>query len=70
MKHRYRKGFDHEFEARETANGFAMMPDVHPSGSVDVSVSHVEGRHWVYIAFEGEYDANELFAATGYMKIG
>lgn len=69
MNHVYRKGFGHRYEAEETAKGFEMMPGIHPSGPVDVSVSSEEGRHWVYVAFEGEYDAEELFAATGYERV-
>lgn len=69
MKHLYRKSFDHAFEAEGTANSFVIMPNLHPSGPVDVSVSHTDGKHWVYISFEGEYDAEELFAATGYERI-
>lgn len=68
-KHIYRKGFEHAFQAEETANGFVIMPAVHSSGPVDVSVSHIEERHWVYVAFEGEYDAEQLFAATGYERV-
>lgn len=69
MKHLYRKGFDHAYEAEETANGFRMMPGIHYNGPIDVSVASGDGKHWVYVAFEGEYDADELFAATGYRRV-
>ncbi|MBV7266442.1 hypothetical protein [Erythrobacter ani] len=69
MKQLYRKQCEHEFEAQETAKSFKMMPDAHATGPVDVTVSDHDGKHWVYIAFEGEYDAEELFAATGYQRV-
>ena len=69
MKHIYRKSFDHAFEADETANGFVLMPGIHASGPIEVSTSHTDERHCVYVAFEGEYDADELFAATGYQRV-
>lgn len=69
MKHLYRKPFEHAFEAEGTAKAFEMMPNLHPTGPVEVTVSPSDGKHWVYIAFEGEYDGEELFAATGYERV-
>lgn len=70
MKHLYRKAFDHAFEAQATAEGFEMMPGINPHGPVEVTVSEHDGKHWVYIAFEGDYDPDDLFAATGYRRVG
>jgi len=70
MKHLYRKGFDHAHEAEGTASGFQMMPGINPHGPVDVSTASEDGKHWVYVAFEGDYDPDELFAATGYQRVG
>lgn len=68
MMHLYRRSFDHSFEAEEIAQNF-HMPGLHASGPIQVSVAEEDGRHWVYIGFEGEYDAEELFAATGYQRV-
>lgn len=69
MKHLYRKPFDHAFEAQATADGFEMMHGLNHSGPVNVSTSEHDGKHWVYVAFEGEFDPDELFEATGYRRV-
>jgi len=69
MKHLYRKGFGHAYEAEHTAASFQIMPVIHPSSPVEVYVSNTDGKHWVYITFESEYDADEMFAATGYARV-
>ena len=69
MKHLYRKAFNHAFEAEETAKGFSLMPGIIHTGPVEVSTGCEGGKHWVYVAFEGEFDAEDLFAATGYQRV-
>lgn len=68
MKHLYRKRFEHAHDAELTATGFTM-PGVGFLGPIDVSTHHEENDHWVYLSFEGEYDVDELFAATGYKRV-
>lgn len=69
MRYLYRKDFSSALEAEETAKGFALTPNIHAQGPVNVSVAHKNGTHSVYVEFEGEYDRDELFAATGYLRV-
>lgn len=69
MKYLYRKDFASALEAEETAKGFSLTPNLHAQGPVNVSVSHENATHSVYVEFEGEYDQDELFAATGYLRV-
>ena len=69
MKHLYRKEFAHAFEAEEIAKGFAMMPGIDRLGPNEVSISHEDGKHYVYVSLEGEPDPAELLAATGYERV-
>lgn len=69
MKHLYRKAFVHEHEATETANGFFMMPGIDKLGAPEVSILHEDGKHYVYVALEGEPDPGEVLEATGYERV-
>lgn len=69
MKHLYRKAFEHAYEAEETAKGFHAMPGIGGLGPVEVSVKSDEGKHWVYVALEGDVDPDEVLAATGYERV-
>jgi hypothetical protein len=69
VKYLYRKAFDHEFEAQETAKGFLMMPGIDKLGAPEVWTSHENGNHYVYVALEGEFDPEEVLAATGYARV-
>lgn len=69
MRYLYRKEFASALEAEETAKGFALTPNLHAQGPVNVTVSHENDRHAVYVEFEGEYDPDELLAATGYLRV-
>lgn len=69
MKHAYRKAFDSEYEAVETAKGFHLVPGVDGLGPVDVAVRAEGGKHWVVVKLEGDVDPEELLAATGYERV-
>lgn len=69
MKHLYRKAFAHEFEAQETAKGFFKMPGIDKLGAPEVSTAHEDGKHYVYVALEGDVDPAEVLAATGYERV-
>jgi hypothetical protein len=69
MKHLYRKAFEHAFEAEETAKGFFMMPGIDRLGAPEVSVSHEGEKHYLYVALEGDFDPDEILAATGYERV-
>lgn len=69
MKHLYRKAFAHEHEAQETAKGFFMLPGIDKLGTPEVSTSNEDGKHYVYVALEGEPDPGEVLAATGYERV-
>jgi hypothetical protein len=69
VKHLYRKAFAHEFEAQETAQGFFMMPGIDKLGTPKVSISQEDGKHYVYVALEGEPDPGEVLEATGYERV-
>lgn len=69
MKHLYRKAFSSSIEAEETAKAFFMMPGIDGLGSPEVSTSHQDGKHYVYVALEGEPDPKEVLEATGYERV-
>lgn len=69
MAHIYRKYFEHEFEAEEAAKSFFMTPGIDKIGNPKVSVSGVDGTHYVDVVLEGEYDPEKVLEATGYERV-
>lgn len=68
-KYLYRKEFDHAFEAKQTAEGFHMVGPIDGRDKVEVTAREDDGRHFVYVALEGEFDPHEILAATGYERV-
>lgn len=68
-KHLYRKEFDHAFEAQEIAEGFHMVGPIDGRDKVEVTAREEDGRHFAYVALEGDFDPHETLAATGYERV-
>jgi hypothetical protein len=67
-RHTYRKRFEHEFEAEETARGFVGFGPIGLK-PVEVSVAAPGDGFWVYLTIEGEVPPDEMAAATGYERV-
>lgn len=68
-KHTYRKAFQHQFQAVQSADGFAKMGNIDKPGPAKAWVQEEEGTFYVYVELEGEVDAVDLFDATGYERV-
>lgn len=68
-QHTYRKRFEHEIEAIETARGFHAVGPFDGTKAVDVSVGADREGHWVYVTLEGELPPDEVALATGYERL-
>ena len=66
-KRTYRKEFPSLIEANETVNGFKLSGgNIDKPGPTRVASSEEDGRYYVYVELEGNRDAEEVLAATGY----
>lgn len=68
-KHTYRKAFQHQFQAVQSAEGFAKMGNIDKPGPTKAWVKEEEGTFYVYVELEGAVDAVELFDATGFERV-
>ena len=68
-RHVYRKGYQHQFEAEGSADGFAMMGNIDKPGPTNAWVQEEDGTFYVYVELEGEMDPEEVLAATGFDRI-
>jgi hypothetical protein len=68
-RHVYRKAYQHQFEAEESAQGFAMMGNIDKPGITKAWAQKGGGAFYVYVELEGEMDPEELLAATGFERV-
>lgn len=69
MKYLYRKAFSEAAEAEAAVKGFFLIRNIDRLGEPEVSVSHDGDQHYVYVALEGDFDPDEVLAATGYERV-
>jgi hypothetical protein len=69
LTHTYRKGFEHQFEAEGTANGFATVGNIDKPGPTKAWVEEDAGTFYAYVELEGGMDPDEVLAATGYERV-
>lgn len=65
-KYIYRKGYDHQFEAEKSADGFARLGNIDEVGSTKVWVQEDKNIFYVYVELSGIMKSDEVFEATGF----
>lgn len=70
MKHEYRKGYEHAFEAKETVKAFLSQPPIDGRNVVEAWATEKDGHHFVHIILEGNMDPDEVRQATGFEQVG
>lgn len=68
-QHIYRKRFEHEIEAIETARGFHAAGPFDGSKIVEASVRGDDQGYWVYVTLDGDLPPDEVALATGYERV-
>lgn len=65
-KYIYRKGYDHQFEAEKSADGFARFGNIDEVGSTKAWVQEDDNKFYVYVELSGKMEPEEVFEATGF----
>jgi hypothetical protein len=68
-KYIYRKGYDGQFEAEKSADGFARFGNIDEVGSTKVWVQEDDNKFYVYVELSGKMDPKEVLEATGFERI-